>query len=248
MKYATALVFVMLASGVWSQRQPLRGKISADARLVEVFVVNKNTNEAVEAELRGYFTITARSGDTLLFSSPRFKARQHVVKPKDFDGDLLLVEMQAMIQLDEVVVERYDHINAVDLGILEKSAKKYTPAERRLKTAGELKPQSFLGLLGGSMPTDPILNAISGRTAMLKRAVEVEKKESLLKQIEDLFDETFFTNTLKIPAIYVRGFLYYIVENDSFTRLLPEQNKTTLSFLMVGLAQKYKETITLEKN
>jgi hypothetical protein len=68
-----------------------------------------------------------------------------------------------------------------------------------------------------------------------------------MKQIEDLFDETYFTGNLKIPATYVKGFLYFIVENDSFTRLLPERNKTALSFLLTQLAEKYMETIPIEK-
>jgi hypothetical protein len=247
MKYAAALILLLIVPDAWAQhlRKPLRGKITADtSQLREVFVINGNTNEAVQAEARGYFTILATVGDTLQFSSTRFKARQRVVKASDFEGDLMLVEMQSMIQLDEVVVERYDHINAVGLGILPRDAKKFTPAERRL-AAGD-GSRNVYGL-NNKVSFDGILNGISGRTAQLKREVAVEKKESLMKQIEDLFDETFFTGSLKIPTIYVKGFLYYIVENDSFTRILPDKNKTALSFLMTQLAEKYKETITIEK-
>src|SRR6478672_13742203 len=98
MKYAAALILLLIVPDVWAQqsRKPLRGKISADAQLKEVFVINANTNDAVEAEARGYFTILAAAGDTLQFSSTRFKARQYVVKATDFDGDLLLVEIQSM--------------------------------------------------------------------------------------------------------------------------------------------------------
>lgn len=252
MKQTAVLLLLFFVPELWAQqvtRQQLRGKITADtSQFKEVFVINHNTNEAVEVQSRGYFSIMAAAGDTLLFSSTRFRARQLVVKTGDFDGDLLIVELQSMITLDEVVVERHDHINAVDLRILEREAKKYTPAERRLKTAGDLKPTDFLGILGGGMPADPIINAINGRTKQLKKEVAIEKKESFMKQVEDLFDETFFTENLKIPAIYVKGFLYFIVENDSFTRLLPERNKTTLSFLMTQLAEKYKQTISLEKD
>jgi hypothetical protein len=248
MKYAAALILLLFVPEVWAQdnlRKPLRGKITADsAQLKEIFVINSKTNEAVEAEARGYFTIVAMAGDTLLFSSTRFKARQHVVKESDFDGDLLLIEMQAMIQLDEVVIERYDHINAVDLGILPGAPKKFTVAERRLAAGNGSR--NVYGL-NNKVSFDGVLNGLSGRTAMLKKEVEVEKKETFLKQIEDLFDETFFTGNLKIPAIYVKGFLYYIVENDSFTRVLPAGNKTTISFLLTQLAEKYLETITVEK-
>lgn len=246
MKYAYLLLLVIFprAYAQDQDRKPLRGKVSANtSNFAELFVVNRQSEQAVAVEDRGYFTIAAKTGDTLQFSSTRFRARQVRVKPDDFNGDLLLVELQAMIQLEEVVLVRHDKINAVDLGILPKEPKKYTPAERRLQTAGDLKPQDFLGLLGGGMPADPIINAISGRTARLKKEIEIEKKETFMKQIEELFDETFFTGNLKLPAIYVKGFLYFVVENDSFTRLLVQRNKTTLAFLMTQLAEKYKETI-----
>ena len=248
MKYAAALILLLFVPDVWAQdnlRKPLRGKITADtAQLKEIFIINNQTNEAVEVEARGYFTVMAMAGDMLLFSSTRFKARQYIVKQTDFDGDLLLVEMQAMIQLDEVVIERYDHIKAVDLGILAGPPKKFTVAQRRLAFSDGSR--NIYGL-NNQVSLDGVLNGLSGRTAMLRKNVEVEKKESFLKQIENMFDEAFFTGNLKIPAIYVKGFLYYIVENDSFTRVLPAGNKVALSFLLTQLAEKYLETIDLEK-
>jgi hypothetical protein len=43
-----------------------------------------------------------------------------------------------MNQLDEVVIRRYNNINAVSLGIIP-NQKSYTPAERKLRTAGDFK-------------------------------------------------------------------------------------------------------------
>jgi hypothetical protein len=44
-----------------------------------------------------------------------------------------------MNQLDEVVIRRYNNINAVSLGIIPANQKSYTPAERKLRTAGDFK-------------------------------------------------------------------------------------------------------------
>jgi hypothetical protein len=52
-----------------------------------------------------------------------------------------------MNQLDEVVIRRYNNINAVSLGIIP-NQKSYTPAERKLRTAGDFKPIMLLGLMG----------------------------------------------------------------------------------------------------
>jgi hypothetical protein len=53
-----------------------------------------------------------------------------------------------MNQLDEVVIRRYNNINAVSLGIIPANQKSYTPAERKLRTAGDFKPIMLLGLIG----------------------------------------------------------------------------------------------------
>ena len=43
-----------------------------------------------------------------------------------------------MHQLEEVIVKRYDNINAESLGIISQGQKKYTAAERKLETATAL--------------------------------------------------------------------------------------------------------------
>ena len=109
-------------------------------------------------------------------------------------------------QLDEVKIDEYKNINAVSLRILSKPAKKYTPAERKLRTAGELHWYSPLLIPVGGMSIDGMINSISGRTAMLKKEVLVERKEFLLKKITDQFKVDYFTETIKIPTDYVKGF------------------------------------------
>ena len=79
---------------------------------------------------------------------------------------------------------------------------------------------------------------------MLKRNVEVEKKERWIQQIENLFEEDYFTEKLHIPIDYVKGFQYFAVENPSFVKSLTAKNKAMATFLMGELAVKYIETIT----
>jgi uncharacterized protein YcsI (UPF0317 family) len=98
------------------------------------------------------------------------------------------------------------------------------------------------------MGLDPLLNYFSGRTAMLKKELEVEKKEGYLVQLENLFDNNHFVNTLQIPSDYVKGFLYYAVENPKFTRVLNTKNRTSIEFLMSELAVQYREIIAIKKS
>jgi len=135
----------------------------------------------------------------------------------------------------------------VSLGILQRPAKVYTPAERRLKTASDYDVTDFLGpTIGFSMGLDPILNAISGRTAMLKKELKVEKKEYLLKKIEYMFREEYFLENLKIPKEYLRGFWYYAVEDQNLEEALNAKKKIMARFIFSDLATKYLELLTIK--
>jgi hypothetical protein len=136
-------------------------------------------------------------------------------------------------ELEEVIVNKHPEINAISLGISPKGIKHYTPAERRLYTAS-------------STPIDALLNIMSGRTEMLKKGIEVEKKEYLLAKIDVLFEDDYYINTLKIPTDYVKGFQYYCVEDEKFASSLRSKNKTMAMFLIVPLAEKYNEIIACE--
>ena len=99
-------------------------------------------------------------------------------------------------------------------------------------------------MMGGSIGLDPIINAITGRTAMLKKELEVEKKEMLLKKIEYQFDPEYFTNNLKIPQEYVKGFWYYAIEEPRLVNEINSKNKSMAKFIFAELATKYLELLT----
>lgn len=229
----------MVASVVLAQesgRSVLSGKISANTiDLDGVYVINLKTEKSTITENEGRFSIAAIPGDTLLFSSIQLKGIRILLEQKDFQEELFLVKMESSImQLREVIVKRYDNINAVDLGISPRGMIYRTPAERRLYTAK-------------STPVIALINSISGRTAMLKKEMVVEGKLSCLEIVENMFNEDYFRETLKIPAEYIKGFQYYIVDNERFITVLKSKNKIQIEFAMVALAEKYNQIILNEK-
>ncbi len=243
MRTVIAVFFLLVFANGFAQETAmvkLNGKIKATSNDLEgIYVVNLKTEKAVITEKGGFFSIEANPGETLMFSSMQFKGIQICLEPSDFQKELFFVKMEQMItQLPEVVVRRYENINAVSLGIVSAGMKHYTPAERKYATAssGKMNP----------MGLDPLFNLLSGRTAMLKKEIEVEKKEFYLQKLEDMFDKHHFVDILKIPAEYIKGFEYYIVENDRFTTMLNSKNKTMIDFLMTQLATKYNEIIACE--
>lgn len=233
------LFFVLFGLNTVCQAQvnpskQLKGKvISTSDDLENIYVFNLATKKSTLTEKDGFFAINASVGDSLQFSSIQYKVLKVEIKEKFFQNELYYVRLEPLInQLDEVVIKDYKNINAVSLGILSKPAKSYTPAERKLYTA-----------TNGSSPLDVLLNAISGRTKMLKKEIVIEKQEVSLEKIEYYLDDKYFIEALKIPADYVSGFKYYVVEDKKIQETLKSKNKSMLKFLLGELATKYLDII-----
>lgn len=228
----------------------LEGKVIADMSNLEgIYVIDLKTEKDAITDKSGYFSLPASVGDTILFSAVQFKKLRVVLTEKSFEKESFFVKMEPIInQLKEVVVRNgYDNINAVALGIIPKGQKKFTPAERKLYGATDFSTTPNTdGTSGGSISVDPIFNFLSGNTRKLKQELEVEKKESHLKQLENLFDRHHFVDKLKIPAEYVKGFEYFAVEDKQFAVVLDSKNKTEIEFLLAELAVKYNELIAGE--
>jgi len=241
-----------LSQTAWSQDQDraiVNGKIVSNTNDLEgVYVVNAQTEVMVTTAADGSFSIKAKPGDTLVFSSIQFKENRVLLTNENFTDLNFTVKLGlVMHQLQEVIVRRYDNINAVALGIVPSNQKTYTESERKLRTATALDATaSASGMAGGSVSADPFLNFLSGRTKMLKKELVVEKKEFFMKLLESMFSLDHFINRLKIPSEYVKGFEYYAVENDKFTVILNSKNKTSTEFLLGELAVKYKEILANE--
>jgi hypothetical protein len=250
-KAICVLMFVTVQAG-WSQteeRTVFNGRITANSTDLEgVYVINAQTEVMTTTNDLGAFSIAAKPGDEIVFSSIQFKENRVLLQQENFSDINFSVRLNVVMhQLQEVVIKNYNGINAVALGIIPGNQKKYTEAERKLHTATALNATANAGsMAGGSVSADPLLNFLSGRTAMLKKELAVEKKEFFLKLLERMFTLEHFIDRLKIPAEYVKGFEYYAVENDKFTVILNSKNKTSTEFLLGELAVKYKEIIERE--
>ena len=168
-----------IAQFVFSQNEKLlNGKIVVkDATPQGVHIINLMNEKETLSDSKGAFSIEAKPDDLLVFSANHLDYMRKIIETSDYYSAVLQIEMTSKInELDEVEVKNYSHLNAESLGITN-GVKTYTPAERKLKTAGDFKPIHLLGILGGSLPVDPILNAINGRTKRLKEEIKIEKKE-----------------------------------------------------------------------
>lgn len=221
---------------------------SSGSPLESVNITNTSNKSIVVSDQYGHFTILAKGGDVLIFSTINYEVLRKMINTADFNlGSIIADLTPKSIELEEVVVNKHSDITAENLGIIPKDQVKLTTAERRLQTAGDFKPIHLLGLLGGFLAVDPILNAINGKTKMLKKEVSVEKKEFLMVKLENLFDKSYYIQTLKIPEEFIRGFQYYCIEDVSFAQSLNDKNKTMSMFLIVILASEFNKNLAGDK-
>lgn len=223
----------------------IKGKIIVETKDNDgITIVNLSNKTNTISGNGGYFKIKAKVNDTIMFSAIHLVAKKHIVTKKDFGKDLLFIKLDIYTRhIKEIMVTNADAITAESLGLVPKGQKKYTPAERRVKTAGDW---SGTGIAGALLSLDPLLNAISGRTKQLKAELEVERKEFLQSKINANFDSEFMINQLHIPEEYVEGFVFYIVEDTELKAAAKAKNKTLISFRMSALAVDYLKLKNLQ--
>jgi hypothetical protein len=229
------LVFLtQLVIGQTIKEKELQGKVTVNSVLIEgVNITNTSNQKTTTSDKEGIFQLIVKEGDVLVFSAVNLEILRKKINKQDLTLDLIPNQMSLKSdELKEVIVNQHPEINAVSLGISPEGMKHYTAAERKIYTANS-------GI-------DQLLNKISGRTAMLKKELVVERKEGLLLKIDQLFENKYYIETLKIPAEYVKGFQYYCVEDSSLAAALQSKNKTMTLFLIVPLAEKFNKIIQNE--
>lgn len=217
------------------QRVPLKGKIKSEAEDLEgIYVINKTADLSVETSRGGYFTLMVKPNDTIIFSGMQITAKNITLTEDDVKSELWIVPVEKYTRiLDELIIVDYRHINSESLGLVPKGQKQLTITEKRLFTSKD--------------GVDGVINMFSGRTKMLKGANEAAKKERIMEKINYIYTEEELVEKYHIPKEYLRGFVYYIVENENFARALKDKNETMAKFLISGLSVKYLELIKDEK-
>ena len=225
-KWVVLLLFFSTFS-LWSQdrnEKLLQGIIAADDALLSgIDVVNLGNEKVTVTNSKGEFFILAKADDILVFSSKSLEMRRLLIDEDDLKSGTITVNMYPKInELNEVIVKK----NPIEGVSIIPGQKQYTPAERKLHTATS-------GLL------DAPISWMSGRTAMLKKEVVVERKERLLDKIGILYEDKYYIETLKVPEIYIDDFQRYIIEDKDFTAALKVKNRTMMLFLISKLAVNY---------
>lgn len=216
-----------------AQSDEIYGKVISSVSVENIHVINKTAQVFTTTNKKGEFKITAKLNDTLIFSSIQHIPKQIIVSKKVVLNQSITIKLEEQInELDEVLVGKIltgdllsdienaaddVPINFYDVGIPGYKGKPATQSERRLHEAGDFKPKMLLGLLGGGLPLNPILNGISGRTKMLKNRVKIEANDELLRVIKVRLSDSFFS-VYKLDKSLRVDFFYFCQEDENFIK------------------------------
>ncbi|SMC32174.1 carboxypeptidase-like regulatory domain-containing protein [Cellulophaga tyrosinoxydans] len=239
--HIVCLIMVILGHTGYAQTffsKELKGKVSsADGDVAATHVLNISTQKAAITDIEGYFTISAQLNDTLVFSAIQYQRKEIVVTTAILASKSIFVSLDpAVNQLNEVVVMPYNLsgdlsrdmqsqpvLVAATLGLPNSYVKKKTQSERLLieATTG-----------GAGIPLNPIINAITGRTKMLKENYKRDIKYERTERVRNFYSDSIYTSQLKIPTLKIDDFMYFCEVDPEFSKIVDTHDKIKiLTFL-----------------
>jgi len=223
------IFFIFISFGIEAQeRVNKNGRIKADSfDLSNIAVQNVNSKKTVFSEKGGYFKLPIAVNDTVVFSSENFKPIYIIVNDSDIESRFLYINLDSNeTTLDELIIDG----NVKNSNYYDKKARK-RGLYKKLYTATS----------GG--PISKLVNLLSGRTKMIKTAIEYEKEFDLAEMMINSMSESYFTEELKIPKANIGGFGYYLLNDVDVVTAVKNRNEFQLQFLLPSKAKMYLETL-----
>ena len=245
----------------FSQNTILVGVVDGEEGVDGIHVINRSQKKYATTSDKGEFMIEAIVNDTIVFTSVQYKSLTHIVIFENIKSKTLNVNLETQVnQLPEALIgftltgdlsndvlnsDVKRSIDFYDVGIPGYKGKRKTQSERLLAEAGEFKPIMLLGILGGSIPLNPILNGISGRTKELKKRVDIENNTKLMNALKNRLSEPFFKEN-ELKEELRAEFFYFCAEDDAFETRCTSSDLEALVFMKEKYVV-YKENLALKE-
>lgn len=233
-KFLGILFFLVAVPALSQERKPFVGKVVfGNDPVADLYIINKATGAEVKTNNEGQFTIAAKQGDAIIVYSPQTTAREFAVTAASFIENpyMISVERKA-VELDEVVVTQ-PKVSSHSLGLV--------PKNYKFKTVGERHLHRFT--VQNSGPVAQLINAISGQRYYIELAKKYAQKEILLEKTDYLFTDEQLKTDYQIPDEYVKGFAYYIIDDEAYAKAVKLKNYGEAKVIAMGLALKYREIL-----
>lgn len=256
------LLVVSLSSLINAQStKQLKGKVIAkDKDVTGVVVQNITTEKATITDVYGSFIIQVAINDTLVFSAVQFRRKVVPITSAFYNSSFLTVPLEEFVnELREVVVQPYNlsgSLGADVMGLqLEKDVSAETlglpNAQQKIPTQSERKlQQATFGKFNVGMilrpPLDPIINAITGRTKMLKNRLKVDNTYARTKRVQNFYVDSIFMTDLKIPHEKIDDFMYFCEVDIAFQTIVDTHDKLKIWEFLISKSIAYRKNNELD--
>lgn len=221
---------------MFSQQIILEGKIGTteDVDIEGINVYNLTTNKGTVTDAIGKFQISVSLHDSLSISAVHIQDKKIIIGEEQLKTKKIIINLsEKMNELSTVTIHRpltgyigsdaniipvQESITATSLGLPNADLPQLSKTRRQLYAAS-------------SGPVDMLVNALSGRTKMLKRQLELEKIHVLTLALLDKFPETYFTDALKIDKLKVYSFIFFCEDDPEYQVVMKQNSMRIIEFL-----------------
>ena len=233
-KYFTLLLFLIII--VKANAQLFSGAVflrdNSNLYLNQIFVTNLNVQKTVLSNFNGEFTIAAKVGETIRFTSIITERKDITVTIEMLAGQRNLFELRiSYYDIEEVVIARFK-----PSGNLRADVAKIKVGEKNMKlremiglpesTGDGRSPEAPVAAFadgGLSFSVASIYDIFSGDRKRKQRLFEYEKMNKGIVLLKNYFGEEYFTK-LKIPKDLIQNFLQFIYTSENLNPYIDSGN------------------------
>ena len=228
--YITVLFFSVLGFS-----QSVSGKVETEEGLsiANVMVINLKTNEKVNTDENGKFTISAKLQDEIRFVKKGYDRVSHIVKSADFDKHISLQMRKSETIINEVVIIPKSKIDRLKKDIEVPTVKKGTESKP--------KPARWKDVL--ALDIDAFEELITGNARRKKTRYKYEEMQANVLQVKEFLGEEYFIEN-KIPSERIHEFLEFsIIEKPEIKKHMKTGNQTQIMMILEELFPIYHKRL-----
>ena len=230
--YITILFFSVLGFS-----QSISGKVETEEGLsiANVLVINLKTNEKVNTDENGKFTISAKLQDEIRFVKKGYDRVSHIVKSADFDKHILLKMRETETVIKEVVIIPKSKIDKLKKDIEVPTVKKGTESKP--------KPAKWKDVL--ALDINAIEELMTGNARRKKTRYKYEEMQADILQVKEFLGEEYFIEN-KIPSERIHEFLEFsIIEKPEIKKHMKTGNQTQIMMVLEELFPVYYKRLKM---
>ncbi|WP_158838588.1 hypothetical protein [Polaribacter sp. L3A8] len=232
------------------KRKLIVGKIVLDSlSIVNMHIINQNTNIGTISNDKGAFEIPVHLGDTLFCSHLKYQDKIIIITDKTIVNRKINISLEEKtVVLKEMVLEKQQSIFYQDPEITTYKGPIVNAEKLNLPYANTFakEDKSIINFSSGAaISLDNLIGALNGSKKREKQLKEMALEDSELIKIRKHFTDDFFITDLKIKKLYINQFLNDCIDKNIIP-IFKRDNKLDVLKLLMKESQLFPHKIVKE--